>query len=117
MMNQQRGWLFIVIAGLCEVAWALALKKSDGFADITYTVVFVVFLAISMVLLSKAMSEGLPMGTAYAVWVGIGAIGTVLLGIVLFDDPVSALRIIFVALIVAGIVGLQVTCPKPECQE
>lgn len=115
MSRGNMGWIFIFIAGVFEIVWALALKKSDGFSDIPFTILFVIGLVISMYFLSKAMSMGLPMGTAYAVWVGIGAIGTVLFGILLFDDSASALRIFFVAMVIAGIIGLQVTSPKPEC--
>lgn len=114
MNGRNIGWTFILVAGIFEVVWALALKRSDGFNDPVYTIIFLIGLVISMYFLSRALGTGLPIGTAYAVWVGIGAIGTVVFGIILFDDPLTVVRMMFVALIVIGIVGLQVTCPKPE---
>ena len=104
----KRAWTLIMIAGMLEVAWAICLKNSDGFSNVPYTVAFLVLIAFSMLLLSVAIRT-LPVGAAYAVWVGIGAVGTFLAGIVLFDDPVNALRVIFVFLIVIGIIGLQLT--------
>ena len=103
-----RAWSLILIAGILEVAWAICLKNSSGLTNIPYTVAFIVLIALSMLLLSMAIRT-LPVGSAYAVWVGIGAVGTFLAGIVLFDDPVNALRVIFVFLIIIGIIGLQLT--------
>ena len=105
----KRAWLFILLGGLCETAWALALKESNGMSDIPYVAIFLVLLAVSMIFLYKALDEGLPMGTAYAVWVGIGAVGTVILGILLMNDPSSLFTILFVSMIIAGIIGLQIT--------
>jgi len=107
----KRAWSLILIAGILEVAWAVCLKNSDGFSNIPYTVSFLILIALSMLLLSVAIRT-LPVGAAYAVWVGIGAVGTFLAGIVLFDDPVNALRVIFVFLIIIGIIGLQLTESK-----
>jgi len=104
----KRAWSLILIAGMLEVAWAICLKNSDGFSNIPYTAAFLVLISLSMLLLSVAIRT-LPMGAAYAVWVGIGAVGTFLAGIILFDDPVNALRVIFVFLIIIGIIGLQLT--------
>ena len=103
-----RSWFLILIAGILEVAWAICLKNSEGFSNIPYTVAFFVLIALSMLLLSIAIRT-LPIGSAYAVWVGIGAVGTFLAGIVLFDDPVNALRVIFIFLIIIGIIGLRLT--------
>ena len=103
-----RAWSLIFVAGLLEVAWAVCLKNSDGFTDIPYTIAFGILIALSMLLLSIAIRT-LPVGSAYAAWVGIGAAGTFLAGIVLFDEPVNALRVIFVLLIIIGIIGLQLT--------
>jgi Membrane transporters of cations and cationic drugs len=108
-----RAWSMILIAGLLEVAWAICLKNSDGFSNVPYTIAFAVLIALSMLLLSIAIRT-LPVGAAYAVWVGIGAVGTFLAGIVLFDDPVNALRVIFVFLIIIGIIGLRLTENKKE---
>ena len=99
-------WLILFLAGLFEVGWAVGLKYTDGFTRPWPTVATVVAMAISLWLLGIAM-KSLPLGTAYAVWVGVGTIGTVILGIVLLDEPVNALRLISVGLILAGIVGLK----------
>jgi quaternary ammonium compound-resistance protein SugE len=99
-------WLILILAGLFEVGWAVGLKYTDGFTRPWPTVATVAAMAISLWLLGIAMKT-LPLGTAYAVWVGVGTIGTVILGIVLLDEPVNALRLISVGLILAGIIGLK----------
>ena len=99
-------WLVLLAAGLFEVVWATALKMSNGFANVKADLVFVIGTAMSVWLLSVAM-KSIPMGTAYAVWTGIGAVGGVVVGIVAFGESASALRIASAALIVAGIVGLK----------
>jgi len=99
-------WLLLVVAGLFEVAWAIGLKYTDGFTRLWPTLGTVAAMVISIGLLGLAM-KSLPVGTAYAVWVGVGAVGTALLGIVLFGDSASAGRLASLALIVAGIVGLK----------
>ncbi|WBY01316.1 quaternary ammonium compound efflux SMR transporter SugE [Ramlibacter tataouinensis] len=101
-------WLVLVVAGLFEVGWAIGLKYTEGFTRLWPTVGTVVAMTISVVLLGLAMRT-LPVGTAYAVWTGIGAIGTVILGIVLFGDPATIARLVCVGLILAGIVGLKLT--------
>ena len=101
-------WVVLVVAGLFEVGWALSLAASDGFSRSAPTAAFVVALVVSMLLLARAVQE-LPVGTAYAVWTGIGAVGTALGGVVLFDEPVTALRAGFIGLVVVGIVGLELT--------
>ena len=103
-------WLALVVAGLLEVAWALVLPETKGFSRPLPTVAFLVLLAASMSGLAYA-TRTLPIGTAYAVWVGIGAVGTVILGIVLFGEPAHALRLVSVGLIVVGIVGLKLATP------
>ncbi|SMC23662.1 quaternary ammonium compound-resistance protein SugE [Andreprevotia lacus DSM 23236] len=99
-------WISLIFAGLFEVAWALALKASQGFSKPLPTLIFAVTAAVSMVLLAYAMKH-LPAGTAYAIWTGIGAVGTVVLGMVWFGDPVNMLRIASIVLILAGIIGLK----------
>jgi quaternary ammonium compound-resistance protein SugE len=94
-------WIILVLAGLFEVGWAIGLKYTDGFTKLWPTVGTVAAMAISLGLLGIAM-KSLPVGTAYAIWVGVGAVGTVILGIVLFNEPVNALRLVSVGLIVAG---------------
>ncbi len=101
-------WLILVIAGLFEIGWAIGLKYTQGFTRLWPTLGTVGAMAISVGLLGVAMRE-LPVGTAYAVWTGIGAVGTVILGIVLFGDPANAPRLVCVGLIVAGILGLKLT--------
>lgn len=103
-------WTLLVIAGLFEVAWAIGLKYTEGFTRPWPTVGTVVAMIMSLWLLGIAM-KSLPVGTAYSVWVGVGAAGTVLLGIVLLGEPVNATRLVSVALIIAGIVGLKLATP------
>lgn len=101
-------WVVLVIAGLFEIGWAIGLKYTEGFTRPWPTVGTVMAMVISVVLLGLAMRT-LPVGTAYAVWTGIGAVGTVVLGIVLFGEPATAARLACVGLILAGIVGLKLT--------
>ncbi|QPV63140.1 quaternary ammonium compound efflux SMR transporter SugE [Halosimplex litoreum] len=101
-------WYLLLVAGLFEIAWAIGLEYSEGLSRPAPTAATGVAMLISVVLLAKAV-ETLPVGTAYAVWTGIGAVGTAALGIVLFDEPLSPARVAFVGLIVVGIVGLNLT--------
>lgn len=103
-------WLILFIAGLLEVAWAIGLKYTEGFTRLWPSVWTLVALVASFVLLGLAM-KSLPVGTAYSVWVGIGAVGTVILGVFLFHEPTNALRIISVCLILAGVIGLKLSTP------
>lgn len=103
-------WLILFIAGLFETGWAIGLKYSEGFSRLWPSLATIVAMAISVVLLGIAMKQ-LPVGTAYPVWTGIGAIGTVVLGIVLFNDPATLGRLLCVGLIIAGIVGLKLISP------
>lgn len=103
-------WGILVLAGLFEVGWAVGLKYTDGFTRLWPTVLTVLAMIISLGLLGVAM-KGLPMGTAYSVWVGVGAVGTVVLGIVLLGEPATAARLISTALIIAGIVGMKLATP------
>jgi quaternary ammonium compound-resistance protein SugE len=99
-------WVLLLIAGLFEIGWAIGLKYTDGFTRLWPSIVTAVSMIISVALLSWAM-RSLPVGTAYAVWTGIGAVGTVLLGIVLFGEAMTMARMACVALIVTGILGLK----------
>jgi quaternary ammonium compound-resistance protein SugE len=103
-------WVVLVLAGLFEIGWAIGLKYTDGFSRLWPSVGTVLAMIVSIVLLSLAM-KSLPVGTAYAVWVGIGAVGTVILGIVLLGEPANTLRIVSLAFIVAGIIGLKLATP------
>ena len=98
-------WPLLFVAGLFEIAWAIGLHYSDGLSKPVPTVGTAIALVLSMVLLAQAV-QSLPIGTAYAVWTGIGAVGTATLGIVLFDEPASSGRVAFIVVIVVGIVGL-----------
>jgi quaternary ammonium compound-resistance protein SugE len=99
-------WLLIVIAGVFEMAWAVGLKYSDGFSRLVPSVLTVAAMAASIICLGIAV-KSLPVGTAYAVWTGIGAAGTAVLGMYLFEEPATLLRLGSIALVVAGIAGLK----------
>ncbi len=101
-------WIYLLLAGLFEVVWAIGLKYTEGFTRLWPTVGTVTAMVISIVLLAMAVKT-LPIGTAYAIWTGIGAVGAVALGIVLFGDPATLPRLLGVALIVVGIIGLKLT--------
>ncbi len=101
-------WVILFIAGLFEVAWAIGLKYTEGFTRLWPSVGTLAAMGLSVVLLGFAM-RSLPVGTAYAVWTGIGAVGTVILGIVLFSEPATAARLVCLGLIMAGILGLKLT--------
>ena len=101
-------WITLFFAGLLEICWAVGLKYTDGFTKLLPSIFTLVTLAGSMFLLSKA-AQTLPIGTAYAVWVGIGAVGAAVLGVFLFKEPVSLSRIFFLVLMVIALVGLKVT--------
>jgi quaternary ammonium compound-resistance protein SugE len=102
----QMAWVLLVVAGLLEVGWAIGLKYTEGFSRLWPSVFTIVAMALSVILLAVAM-KSLPVGTSYAVWVGIGAVGTALLGMVLFGEPATVGRLASLGLIVAGIVGLK----------
>jgi quaternary ammonium compound-resistance protein SugE len=104
-------WIILVAAGLFEIGWAIGLKFTDGFTRVWPTIGTVLAMIVSLALLGVAMKT-LPVGTAYAVWVGIGAVGTIIAGILLFDEPVNALRVVSLTLIVMGLVGLKVATPN-----
>lgn len=101
-------WITLLFAGLLEVCWAIGLKYTDGFTKLTPTIFTLTTLAASMYLLAKA-AQTLPIGTAYAVWVGIGAVGAGILGIILFKEPITFARISFMCLLVVSIIGLKAT--------
>lgn len=101
-------WVYLVVAGLFEVAWATAMKYAEGFTRLWPTVAMVVLMLASFGLLSQAMKT-LPLGTAYGVWTGIGAVGTVLVGIFFFGESRELVRVLCMVLILSGIVGLKLT--------
>ena len=99
-------WLFLFFAGLFEVGWAIGLKYTNGFTRLVPTALTLASMVVSLGLLGLAL-KALPVGTAYAVWTGIGSVGTAILGIYLLDEPATAIRLACIGLIVAGIVGLK----------
>lgn len=104
-------WIFLLIAGLFEISWAVGLKYSEGFTKIWPTVFTISTMILSFYFLAQALKT-IPLGTAYAVWTGIGAVGTVIFGIYLFDEPKTFARVFFIFLIVTGIVGLKLFAGK-----
>ncbi|KRA51496.1 quaternary ammonium compound efflux SMR transporter SugE [Devosia sp. Root635] len=100
-------WVYLVIAGIFEMGWAIGLKYTEGFTRLVPTSLTVLAMVISVALLGLALRD-LPVGTGYAVWTGIGTVGTALLGMYLFGDPATAARLASIGLIVAGIIGLKV---------
>lgn len=103
-------WILLLVAGLFEIGWAVGLKYTEGFTKLWPTLGTALAMLISVVLLGMAM-KSLPVGTAYAVWTGIGTVGTVILGMVLLGEPATVVRIICIVLIVSGIVGLKLFSP------
>jgi quaternary ammonium compound-resistance protein SugE len=99
-------WIVLVVAGLLEVGWAVTLKFTDGFTRLVPSVITVIFIVASVLLLGVAV-RSIPIGTAYAVWTGIGAVGTVICGILVLGESASAARLICVSLIIVGIAGLK----------
>lgn len=104
-------WLYLLVAGLLEVGWAVGLKFTDGFTRVVPTGLTVISMVASLAMLGLAL-KALPLGTAYAIWTGIGTIGTVVLGIALFGESASVVRLGCIALIVAGIIGLKAVSPE-----
>ena len=99
-------WFYLLIAGLFEILWALGLKYSNGFTNLTVSVFTVIGMILSFYFLSLSL-KNIPLGTAYAVWTGIGTLGTVIFGIILFKEPITALRLACILLIFVGITGLK----------
>ena len=109
-MSAASAWLILFIAGLCEIGWAVGLKYTEGFSRFWPSIGTLVAMAASVVLLGWSLKV-LPLGTAYAVWTGIGAVGTAILGIFLFGESREVARLVSIGLIVAGIVGLKLLTP------
>ena len=104
-------WIILLFAGLFEVGWAVGLKYTDGFSRPLPTALTIAAMAVSLGLLGLAMKE-LPLGTAYAIWTGVGAVGTVIAGIILFGESMALFRLASVALIIAGLVGLKLSASE-----
>jgi len=105
-MSATSAWIILAFAGLLEVCWAIGLKYTEGFTKLGASAFTLICLALSMYLLAKA-SQVLPIGTAYAVWVGIGALGASIVGIVLLKEPVSVAKVIFLGMLLVAIIGLK----------
>lgn len=103
-------WITLLIAGLLEIVWAIGLKYTDGFSKLWPSLITIVAMILSVLLLGMAM-RNLPVGTAYAIWVGIGAVGTAILGMYLFHEPANVGRVLSLSLIVVGIIGLKLSTP------
>lgn len=101
-------WFLLFIAGMFEIGWVYALKQSDNFANLKFAATAVLLLVLSMACLSLSL-RSIPVGTAYAIWTGIGAVGAATLGILAFGEPATAVRLTCIALIVAGVVGLKLS--------
>ena len=99
-------WMILLIAGFFEISWAIGLKYSHGFSHIIPSVITIICMIASFYFLALAL-KNLPLGTAYAIWTGIGTLGTVILGIILFKEPLTAMRLVCIALIITGITGLK----------
>lgn len=110
-MSTGFAWLILFIAGLCEVGWAVGLKYTEGFSRLGPSLATVAAMIVSVVLLGWSLKV-LPLGTAYAVWTGIGAVGTAILGMILFGESREVARVLCIVLIVAGIVGLKLLTPE-----
>ena len=104
-------WAYLLLAGAFEVGFASTLKLTDGFTRLWPTIVFLIFAIASFALLAKA-AQTLPIGTAYAVWTGIGAVGTVIIGILFYKEPATALRLFFLATLIVSIIGLRYATPS-----
>ncbi|AJB49314.1 multidrug efflux SMR transporter [Acinetobacter nosocomialis] len=104
-------WAILILAGVFEIIWAYSMKMSEGFTRLTPSVITVVFMILSVVLLSISMKT-LPLGTAYTVWTGIGAIGSFLVGIFFLNEPIGAMRMIAAVLIVSGLVLMKISSPS-----
>ena len=107
-MSSGAAWIVLLVAGLCEIGWAVGLKYTEGFTRLWPSVATVVSMIVSLALLGAALRT-LPLGTAYAVWTGIGTVGSAILGMALFGEAASVARLVCIGLIVAGIVGLKLT--------
>ena len=112
-----RAWITLFVAGIMEIVWATAMDYSEGFTIWYYDIVTLVFLAVSTVMLNMALKGGIPVGTGYAVWTGIGAIGTLALSVAADHETLTVLRALFVIMIIAGISGLQMTAGGTKEEE
>lgn len=104
-----RSWIWVLIGGILETSWATGMKLSDGFTEPGWTIFTILFLVLSVLFLNKGLKSGLPTGACYAVWVGIGAVGSIAVGMLLFGDVLNVLGWICLAVVIVGILGLNLT--------
>jgi len=109
-------WSWVIVGGFFETSWAICMKMSDGFSDILWTIATLVFLFISVYLLDCGLKRGISVGSGYAVWVGVGGIGSIVMGIIVFGDSMLWSRLMFAAIIIIGIIGVELTS-HPETGE
>lgn len=107
-MSTTMSWIFLVLAGLLEICWAIGLKYTEGFTKLIPSIFTLITLALSMFMLAKA-AQSIPIGTAYGIWVGIGALGAAIMGIYLFQESANPARIFFLVLLLIAIIGLKLT--------
>ncbi len=100
-------WVYVMIGGFVETTWAVAMKLSEGFTNIGWSLITLVLLILSVVLLNRGLSKDLPAGPAYSVWVGIGAIGSLVCGYIIFDETLTMLKLIFIMAIICGVLGIE----------
>lgn len=100
-------WIFVLIGGLFETGWAICLKMSNGLTDLIWLIPTAILLVVSVLLLNKGLIGGISAGSGYSVWVGIGAIGSLIMGLILFDEVLSLLKVIFIAFILVGVIGIE----------
>lgn len=104
-----KAWWWVIVGGMCETTWAICMKESDGFSNIFWTVITLAFLFTAVYLLNSGLKRGIPVGSGYAVWVGVGGIGSIIMGIIIFNEPLLLERMIFAAIILTGIVGVEMS--------
>ena len=112
-----RSWLWILAGGMFETGWATGMKLSEQFSDIPWTIATLVMIVISVLLLNKGLKSGLPMGPCYAVWVGIGAIGSIIVGLLAFGETLNILGWAFLVVIVIGVLGLNLVTESEERED
>jgi quaternary ammonium compound-resistance protein SugE len=109
-------WPWVLAGGLFETAWAVTMKLSEGFSDIFWTILTLALIGCSVYMLNSGIKRGLPVGGGYAVWVGVGAIGSIVMGIILFSESIMITRLFFAAVIIIGIIGVELTCGPEDAE-
>jgi len=113
-------WAIVIVGGMFETTWALCMDQSHGFTNALWTIATIAFIFTSVSLLNIGLKRGVPVGGGYAVWVGVGTIGSIVMGILIANDPLLLSRLVFAAIIIVGIVGVELSCGEPDgepCRE